>query len=189
MATVSELIIKRQKDVSRGWQSFLQQQPLHRSIAVVVEREKTNLPAKFVPWAPGIVIASDDLLKVARHTPRLQHNWHRHRRYGYYERAKLIVRERSGFWFMECEHHVLVFRYGSMPICTRTHQAAIDLFEYILPQSQNVFERPLGPQGHGATLGRIKARWNFRLLNRALHLAVSQRDRNCRPTTSSKLQR
>jgi hypothetical protein len=146
MASVSELIFKRQNDVSKGWQSFLQQQHLHRSIGVVVEREKTNLPAKFVPWAPGIVIAGHYLLHAAgQHVSQM---WRRHQRYGYYYRATLVVRERSGFWFVEYEGNILVFRYGSMPICTRTHHEAINLWEFIFHQWDRL-DPPIGPRGHG----------------------------------------
>jgi len=65
MATVSELIIQRQKHLSESWQSFLNH-PLHSSITQVIDRKNTNLPSNFVPWAPAIVIASNSLLKAAR---------------------------------------------------------------------------------------------------------------------------
>lgn len=131
MATVSELISERQRTIAKSWQNFLQS-PLHQSIAVVVEREKTNLPANFVPWAPGIVIASDRLLRAAGRA-RNWKLWGQHPTNGYYYIAQAIVRERSGFWFLEEQgSKVLVYLFGSMPICTRTRREAINLYEYMI---------------------------------------------------------
>jgi hypothetical protein len=134
MATVSELIVERQNEVLKGWQSFLKH-PLHRSIAEVIERKSTQLNADFVPWAPGIVIASDHLLRSAGHNPnsRRPPRWRKHRRWGYFMKGALIVRKRGDFWFVEIAGpSVLVFRYGSMPVCTRTYQAAMRLAQYFL---------------------------------------------------------
>jgi hypothetical protein len=117
---------------------------------VIVEREKTNLPAEFVPWASGIVIASDYLLGVAGHCAYPE-QFRRHERYGYYVYYECIIRERSGFWFIEkLGSYVLVFGYGSMPICTRTRQEAINLCEYIGCRPA------LKPVGHGLRLIRSK---------------------------------
>jgi hypothetical protein len=55
MASTSEMIIERQKTLSRNWQSFLKH-PQHSSIAEVVKRKKAELPPDFVPWAPAVVI-------------------------------------------------------------------------------------------------------------------------------------
>jgi len=134
MATVSELIIQRQNDVSKDWQSFLEH-PVHRSIGEVIPRENTQPKADFVPWAPGVVIASDYLLRRSGHTPtsRRPPRWRKHRRWGYFMKGALIVRKRSDFWFVEMAGaSVLVFRYGSMPVCTRTYQAAMRLAQYFL---------------------------------------------------------
>ena len=151
MATVSELIIERRNNVSKGWQSFLNH-PLHSSIAEVIERKNTQLKADFVPWAPGIVIASDYLLRTAGYTSTASHRpprWRKHRRWGYFRKGPIVVRKRDEFWFVESAFgDVLVFRYGSMPICTRTHQAAMKLAEHYLKRSQYTFNwLPLQPDG------------------------------------------
>jgi hypothetical protein len=145
MATVSELIAERQKHLSESWQSFLRH-PLHSSIAQVIGRKNTNLPSDYVPWAPAIAIASSSLLKAAgraRH-PDL---WRKHQRYGYYHICEVRIKERCGFWFIERGDWVLVFRLGSMPICTRTHSDAIALFEHVFRQFENSYDPPLGPRG------------------------------------------
>lgn len=147
MSNISELISQRQENLAKGWQSFLTH-PLHKSIAVVVEREKTNLPSEFVPWAPGIVIASDSLLEAAGRFGWLE-LWRQHKRYGHYYFCQIRVKERSGFWFVETGGCVLAFRYGSMPICARTHPNAINLCMYILEHSHHTMNTPLGPKGHG----------------------------------------
>ena len=154
MATVSELIIRRQNELSKGWQSFLKH-PLHSSIAQVIDRKNTNLPSNYVPWAPAIAIASNSLLKAARQVRYLD-RWRKHQRYGYYYRCEIRIKERSGFWFIERGDQVLVFRLGSMPICTRTHRDAIALFEHVFCQFEYSYDPPLGPRGHGLSWVRSK---------------------------------
>src|SRR5258707_3345173 len=57
-------IDERRNAVLLDWDTFLKQ-PRPRLISEVVERSKSALPGDFVPWAPGIVIASDYLLAAA----------------------------------------------------------------------------------------------------------------------------
>ena len=147
MATVSELIAERQKKLSDGWQLFLNY-PLHSSLARIIDRKNTNLPSNYVPWAPAIAIASNSLLKAARQAGYRVDRWSRHPRYGYYYSAEIRIKERSGFWFIERGDQVLVFRLGSMPICTRAHRDAIALFEYVFHQWGNSYDPPLGPRGY-----------------------------------------
>jgi hypothetical protein len=147
MATVSELIVERQNNLSKGWQSFLRD-PLHSSIAQVIDRKNTNLPSSYVPWAPGIVIASNSLLKAARQASRYVDEFRKHPRFGYHYFAEIRIKERGGFWFIERGDKVLVFRFGSMPICTRKHSDAIRLFEHVFRQWGNSYEPPVGAHGY-----------------------------------------
>jgi hypothetical protein len=118
--------------------------PLHGSIAQIIDRKNTNLPSDYVPWASAIAIASNSLLKAARQARR-SNLWRKHQRYGYYYICKVRIKLRSGFWFIERGDQVLVFRFGSMPICTRAHLDATALFEHVF---ENSYDPPLGPRGH-----------------------------------------
>ena len=60
MATVPELILERQKAISKSCELFLGH-PLHSSIAEVIARKSTN-KRRFRPLGTGFVIASDRLL-------------------------------------------------------------------------------------------------------------------------------
>jgi hypothetical protein len=147
--TVSQLITQRRNDVSKGWQSFLKT-PLHSSIAEIIERKEAQLKVDFVPWAPAIAIASDYLLRTAGcNNSRRPPNWRKHRRWGYFQKGELVVRKRGEFWFVESAGgYVLVFRYGTMPVCTRTHQAAMRLAQHFFVRSQYIFVwLPLRPDG------------------------------------------
>ena len=148
MATVSELIAERRKRLSEGWQSFLNY-PLHRSLAQIIDRKNTNLPSNYVPWAPAIALASNSLLKAAAASSQAGYpgKWRKHQRYGHYYRGEVRITERSGFWFIERGDQVLVFIFGTMPICTRTHRDAIGLFKHVFPQFASR-QPPLGPRGH-----------------------------------------
>jgi hypothetical protein len=154
MATVSELIVERQNNLSKGWQSFLEHR-LHSSIAQVIDRKNTNLPSNYVPWAPGIVIASSSLLKAARQAAVYVGRYRKHPRFGYYYYAEIRIKERCGFWFIERGEYVLVFRFGSMPICTRKHRDAIRLFEHVFGQFGYSYDLPLGPRSHNLRWVRI----------------------------------
>jgi hypothetical protein len=147
MATIPQLIAQRQNVLSQSWQTFLQDPPTY-SIAEIIERENAQLKADFVPWAPGIVIASDYLLRIAGHRPtsRRPPKWHKHRRWGYFIKGYLVVRKRGEFWFVEtAESDVLVFIYGSLPICTRTYQEAMRLAEHFAVRSQYTYGHLPGP--------------------------------------------
>ena len=134
MATVSELITERQKSLSRDWQSFLKHR--HRSVANVAKRTWARLAPDFVPWAPAIVIASDYLLQSVGHTPTSGRpkGWRLQPSTGNYKCGfELIVRKRGQYWTVEGNglyQCVLVFNFGSMPVCTRTPEAAMRLAEY-----------------------------------------------------------
>ena len=145
MTTVSELIAERRKTLSESWHSFLKH-PLHSSIAQVIDRKNTNLPSNYIPWAPAIAIASNSLLKAARQAGYID-RYRKHPRYGYYY-AEIRIREHSGFWFIERGDQVLVFRLGSMPICTRKHRDGIGLFEHVFRQWEDTYEPPMGPHGY-----------------------------------------
>jgi|SRR5665647_521395 len=71
MATVSELIIERQNNVSKDFRPFREyvRHSSFSAIAEVIERKNAQLKANYVPWAPGVVIASDYLLHAAGHNP------------------------------------------------------------------------------------------------------------------------
>ena len=146
MATVSELIIERRNNVSKGWQSFLEHLKhleYPSAIAEVIERKNTQLKADFVPWAPGIVIASDYLLRSAgqNSTSGRPKGWRLQPSWGDYRKGSLFVRKHGKFWMVEDNNqNVLVFTYGSMPVCTRTYEAAMWLAEYFADDR---------PQGHG----------------------------------------
>jgi hypothetical protein len=147
MTTVSELIAERRKSLSESWPSFLEH-PLHSSIAQVIDRKNTNLPSNYVPWAPAIAIASSSLLKAARQAPCVG-RYRKHPRYSYYYCAEIRIRERSGFWFIERgADNVLVFRFGSMPICSRKPRDGIALFEHVYRQCEKEYEPPVGPRGY-----------------------------------------
>lgn len=148
MASVRVLIIQRKNKLARTWQSFLQH-PLNRSIAAVVERKLANLPSAFVPWAPGIVIASDQLLQAAcrNQTPRRPRGWRKHGRWGYFYKGILKVRKRGDFWSVEVGDYALVFVYGSMPVRARSYQEAMNLAEYFGRLSNYTRWLPLGSHG------------------------------------------
>jgi hypothetical protein len=147
MATVSELINERRKTLSESWLAFLRG-PLHSSIDQVIDRKNTNLPSSYLPWAPAIVIASSSLLKAARQADRYVDRYYKHQRFGYYYYAEIHIKERCGFWFIERGEYVLVFRFGSMPICTRNHLDGIRLFEHVFHQWDGTYESPVGAHGY-----------------------------------------
>jgi hypothetical protein len=139
MSTITEKIIARRKAVSLHWQKFLREPPPHL-IAEVVERDDTEMPDRFVPWAPGVVVASDHLLAAAHHRlgSRPPLGWSQHKPRVFWKPARtnrLWVCGLGEFWTVEREiETVLVFAYGSMPIVTRSYQAAMRLAEYCHPQ-------------------------------------------------------
>jgi hypothetical protein len=109
------------------------------------------MPDDFVPWAPGIVIPSDYLLRAAEHRAgsRRPEGWSLEKpdvftkvMYG----NRLMVRGCGKFWTAERElDEVLGFPFGPLPVFTRTDQAAMRLVEYCHPcpqQGEGCFPRP-----------------------------------------------
>jgi hypothetical protein len=134
-------IVERRSAVMKCWSAFLNNLPLH-VVDEVVERCSTDLPDQFVAWAPGILVASNWLLQRANYCPGscrpsgwlgdqelfwkpTDQNW-------------LHVRRCGNFWTVERDKEVLVFIYGSMPIFTRTHQAAMRLADHCHPHPHQV---------------------------------------------------
>jgi hypothetical protein len=128
-------IIQRRNAISRDLKS-LQTDVSPYSVAEVVDRNKTGLPDDFAPWAPAIMIASDYLLGAANYRPGGPdpEGWSRKRPWLFTKnmhRNTLIVRQCGAFWSVErADNEVLAFRYGAIPIFTRTYQAAMRLAEY-----------------------------------------------------------
>jgi hypothetical protein len=146
----NQKIEERRNAILKCWPA-LQEHPPTVLIAEVVERSKTDMPDDFVPWAPGVVIASDYLLRAAGHRPGLRRpeGWSPGKpdvftkvMYG----NRLMVRGCGEFWTAERElDEVLAFPFGPLPVFTRTSQAAMRLAEYWHPcpqQSEGCFPRP-----------------------------------------------
>jgi hypothetical protein len=156
MTTVPELIAERQKALSASWPSFLKH-PLPISIAGVVKRNEAKLPPDYVPWTPAVVIASDYLLRTAGHTSTSGRptGWSLQRSSGVYKKGWWsFVRKRGQYWTIEnggLYECVLAFSFGSMPVCTRTPEAAMRLAEYFGDDSQTLGHglRWLGPTPDG----------------------------------------
>jgi hypothetical protein len=134
-----ELIEERRKAVLKDWPVFLKQ-PASYLIAEFIERDKTELPDYYCPWAPGIVIASDYLLQAANyhagsHAPK---GWVPGQPDVFTKaiyRNRLKVRGCGEFWTVEREiNEVLAFPHGPVPLFTHTRQAAMRLAEYCHPK-------------------------------------------------------
>jgi len=103
MMTVSDLIAERQNELSKSWQSFLKQRSTY-SIGKIVNRRNTKLPPNFVPWAPGIVMASDYLLRLAGYHSKSGRPkfWRLQPSRGRYRKGLwLFVRNHGKFWTVE----------------------------------------------------------------------------------------
>jgi hypothetical protein len=145
-------IIDRRERVLLSWPAF-QKEASQFQIAEIIERSDTDLRDDFVPWAPGMVVASDYLLRAAGHYPGAcrPQGWSRqsdglfrkplHRWY-------LTVSRCGEFWLIEREiEEVLVYHYGSLPVVTRSYQAAMRLAEYchLRPSDSELYHgRPRG---------------------------------------------
>ncbi len=147
---LDQMIMERRNAILKCWQGFRERPPTVL-IAEVIERSKTDMPDDFVPWAPGIVIPSDYLLRAAGHRPgsRRPEGWSLEKpdvftkvMYG----NRLMVRGCGKFWTAERElDEVLGFPFGPLPVFTRTDQAAMRLVEYCHPcpqQGEGCFPRP-----------------------------------------------
>jgi hypothetical protein len=115
------------------------------------------LPPDFIPWAPGIVVPSQALLrrlgcKTGRAFPP---GW---RRLGLRDRDDysdgsgwgLSVMRCGNFWCIKNGGGVLVFDFASQPICTRNHIDAMYLAEaakkfYPHRRSKKIAAWPFGP--------------------------------------------
>jgi hypothetical protein len=110
-----------------GFDSFVSSPP--SAIAEVIERGRAKLPANYVPWVPAVVIASEDLLRIAKqYTPQLK-NW----RQDYpdmFTNGLTTVRKRGTFWAIERPNRMLSFTFGSMPLFTKTLEAAMIIADY-----------------------------------------------------------
>jgi hypothetical protein len=148
---MEEMIEARRNAVRGDWPVFKRQPPF--LVAEVIDRDETELPSDFCPWAPGIVIASDYLLHAAGHTPgspgptgwtegqpdvftKVMHG------------NRLMVRGRGEFWSVEREDfETLAFLFGPVPMFTRTRHAAMRLAEYCHPEPREgefPFPKPRG---------------------------------------------
>jgi hypothetical protein len=132
------------------WQKFVKEFPPHL-IADVIDRRKIGLPDWFVPFARGVAIASNALLREAGHRsgmyrPRgwLNYNVDMFRSMIDWDPNNarwLLVRQcaKQGLWTIERwrkkrthgnADEVLVHEFGSTPIFTRSYQAAMRLAMY-----------------------------------------------------------
>jgi hypothetical protein len=131
-------IIERRNAVLVDWPAFLEKPPPHL-VAEVIERDGTELHDQFVAWAPGAAVASNGLLKAAqyRRGSRRPPGWCPRNPDVFSKRVGgnlLWVRGCGEFWIIEREiDEVLVLKHGSLPIFTRTYQAAMRLAGYCHP--------------------------------------------------------
>jgi hypothetical protein len=112
-----------------------------------VERGETEMPADYLPEAPGVMFAGEDMLRAAGYVAgsNRPHGWGRlwpgnYRKY--VGEHILMVRQcggpRSEHWTIERldEDHkteALVFPFACAPIFARKYQAAMRLAEYCYP--------------------------------------------------------
>jgi hypothetical protein len=134
-------IQERRNAILKMWPEF-QKRPSTVLIAEVIERSKTELPDCFVPWAPGVVIASDYLLRAAGHRPgsRRPDGWSPGKPDVFTKLIhgnRLMVRGCGEFWTVEREgDEALGFPFGPLPVFTRSPEAAMRLAEYCHPRAQ-----------------------------------------------------
>jgi hypothetical protein len=103
-------------------------------VAEIIPR-KGVLPADFVPWAPGIIVPSELLLRMAgcRSKSLRPRGW-REIRCGSFCRKtnpqNYLVNRCGDFWGIERENsETLVFGFGAQPIFTRNKEDAVRLAE------------------------------------------------------------
>jgi hypothetical protein len=138
-------------DVSlREWETFRKEFPRHL-IAEVIDRSDAKLPDWLVPFARGVAIASDDLLRDVGYRPGMYRprGWRKSILYWdvlmwdiFPDRSQyLVVRQCfvRGLWMVErwseerrCDNadEILVHEFGSTPIFTRSYQSAMRLAMY-----------------------------------------------------------
>ena len=146
-----EEIKERRALLLKSWPTFVREPPY--LVAAVIDRDKTELPNDFCPWARGLVIASDPLLRAAGYCPgtrgpsgwkEVQPDVFTKKVYGNW----LMVRGCGELWSVERENQeVLAFFFGPTPMFTRTRQAAFRLAEYCHPKprkGEGPFPEPRG---------------------------------------------
>src|SRR5262245_5743693 len=138
------------RDVSlSNWERFLKELPTHL-IAEIIDRSLAKLPDWLVPFARGVGIASDILLRKAgdRHGLPRPSDWVEIDRdvfqltidHGFPYR-RLLVRQsfNPGLWMVERwrgrrqydnADEILAHESAGTPICTRSYQAAMRLAMY-----------------------------------------------------------
>jgi hypothetical protein len=132
---LADEIARRRSATMVGWDGFREDVSPFQ-VAEVIDRSKTKFTDDFVPWAPGIAVASDYLLRAANYDPgsRRPPGWTQHSARLFRKllhRNYLTVSRCGEFWLVERQiEEVLVYRYGSLPIVTRNYQAAMRLAEY-----------------------------------------------------------
>jgi hypothetical protein len=146
-----EEIQERRALLLKSWPAFVREPPF--LIAAVIDRDKTGID--FCPWAPGLAIASDCLLRAAGHRPGIRGPG------GWTETnpdvfTKVLYRNRlwvrgcgcGELWTVERDNEeVLAFPFGPTPIYTRTRQAAMRLADYCHPKprkGEGPFPEPRG---------------------------------------------
>jgi hypothetical protein len=118
----------------------------------IIDRDETALPSSYLPEAPGVLIASKDMLRAAGHTS------HRRRPRGWTPRKPGVFRKpignelllqvrqcgdaRSDHWTIEVVHQrefsrewveALVCAFSGRPIWARTYQGAMRMAEHCHP--------------------------------------------------------
>jgi hypothetical protein len=125
---------QRRAQAMEGYQAF--RRSLHPYVSEAILRDQTELPPDFVAWAPGVVVASDHLLRAAGWRPgaRRPPGWRKGK--GLEDtffndgEFRLMVRGCGEFWTVERDSEiVLVFRFGFQPVFTRTVEGAMYLGE------------------------------------------------------------
>jgi len=153
---LNEKVTERREAISRDLKAF-QRDASPFLVEEVIARRRTWLPDDLAPWAPGVVLASDYLLRASnyRQGARRPRGWLSRCKGGVFlkfpdDRSHLRVRQCGQFWTVErtvnCVGEMLAYPYGPLPIFTRTYQAAMRLAEYCHRR----------PRGTGSSL-----RWVF----------------------------
>jgi hypothetical protein len=139
MMMLEQKIAERRSAVLKDWSPFLKcVSPF--VVSTVIDRSKTNLPDDFVPWAPGVVVPSDYLLQAARYHPGSAPlvGWYPGELGAFIKamhRNRLKVQPCGEFWRIErAECEVLAYTFGSLPVVTRTAEAAMRLADYCHPR-------------------------------------------------------
>ncbi len=128
-----DAITTRHNAVLRDWPTFLQERSPYE-VAEVIERgdPDLDLPDDFAPWAPGVVIPSKHLLRqIGQHS----RDWQETKNLDVYRKSlhgnKLMVRGCRKLWTVERQtDEVLAYKFGPLPVFTRTAEAAMRLAEY-----------------------------------------------------------